>query len=68
LNLRNKILFKIILKVILKVIMNITDLAAYHGQGTSLVTFILPHNAQLSKASSKIRRELSTAANIKSRV
>ena len=48
--------------------MSITDLATYHGQGTSLVTFILSPTSQLSKATAQIRRELSTAANIKSRV
>lgn len=48
--------------------MNIKDLANCHGQGTSLVTFILPATSQLSKACTKIRHELSTASNIKSRV
>jgi|UniRef100_A0A6C0E994 peptide subunit release factor 1 (eRF1) len=47
---------------------SIAALGSYTGLGTSLVSFVLPPNAQLSQAIAKIRSELSTAANVQSRV
>jgi peptide subunit release factor 1 (eRF1) len=47
---------------------SIADLASYKGQGTSLVTLTLPSTTQLSLVVAKIRKELSTATNVQSRV
>ena len=38
------------------------------GEGTSLITLLIPANYQLSKARKMVTNEYSTASNIKSRV
>lgn len=47
---------------------SLEELESYKGQGTSLVSFVLPPSAQLSNAIAKIRSELSTANNVQCRV
>jgi peptide subunit release factor 1 (eRF1) len=47
---------------------SIKELGSYKGQGTSLVSFVLPPTAQLSNAIAKIRHELNTADNVQCRV
>jgi len=50
----------------IKLTLLIKKLKNVQGEGTSLITFLIPANSQLSKASQKLTEELGTAKNIKS--